>query len=259
MAHPVDGSLPDKGRIEFWDVFADTYTAEQQGDMPSQIVGWLTDTGIIGARRDVLEIGSGPGTYSIPMSHSSKRVSCLDSSGRMLDRLFASAEDLKIENLERIDADLNAFATERRWDVVVSSLCSGLGGLDSLDRMDSLSKGHCVMISWIVNDGDSLQSEIWSKLGRDVSYNERSTDDIVEKLESSGRKAEICEFSDVVKIEIPLEEAIRRSTGTFSVFGLEREARDVTRKILEPRAIDGIYRFEAVNRIRVSVWESLDR
>lgn len=259
MAHPVDGSLPNEEKVAFWDLFADTYSADQQGNMPSEIVSWLTDIGILGIQKDVLEIGSGPGTYSIPMSRSSKTVSCLDSSPRMLDRLFVSARKESITNLERIDADWNVFTGIRKWDVIASSLCSGLGGLESLDKMDSLSDGHCVMISWIENKGDELQSDIWSELGRNVSYSERGTDDIVEKLEYSGRDAKIREFSDYIKIEMPLEDAIRKSTKTFSVFGLEREARKAAEKILVSRSADGIYRFEATNSIRVSVWKPLKK
>ena len=60
-------------------------------------------------------------------------------------------------------------------------------------------------------------------------------------------------------IEMPLEDAIRRSTETFSVFGFDREAREAAEMILASHSADGIYRFEATNSIRVSIWRPLKK
>lgn len=255
--HPLDGNMPESEKVKFWDVFSETYTSEQQGNMPQRIVEWLDEINVIGNDKDILEIGSGPGTYSLIMSRFSKTVSCLDSSGKMLDRLFDTAKKEGVDNLERIEADWNVYETERKWDTVVSALCSSLGTPGSIDRMDSLSKGNCVIISWIENHGDELQSEIWSKLGKNYSYKKRRTDDIVNILKSSGRKIESREFSEEIKIEMPVEEVIRRQTGTFSVFGLEKEAQAAAKEILAHRSVNGIYRYQAVNSLRATVWKPL--
>ncbi|MEA4978178.1 MAG: class I SAM-dependent methyltransferase [Methanomassiliicoccaceae archaeon] len=256
--HPLDSEdVPESEKIRFWDIFAETYSSAQQGDMPDRIVEWLSEEGFLNRNFDVLEIGSGPGTYSLIMSRFSKTVSCLDSSGKMMDRLFASADAEGINNLERIQADWNSFASERSWDTVLSALCSGSGTPDSIDRMDSFATRHCVMISWIENHGDDLQSEIWSKLGREYSYRSRTTNDIVKTLERTGRLPETHTFSAEISIDMSVEEAVRSQTKTFSVFGLEEEAVAVTREILEKRSVDGIYRFRAVNRLLVTVWEPL--
>ncbi len=255
--HPLDGNMPESEKVKFWDVFSETYSSEQQGKMPQRIVEWLAEIDVIGDDKEILEIGSGPGTYSFILSGFSKTVSCLDSSGKMLDRLFATAKTKGIDNLERIEADWNTYETERQWDTVASTLCSGLGTLGSIEHMDRLSKGNCVIISWVKNHGDDLQSEIWSKLGKNYSYRKRSTDAIKNILETSGRKIQSREFSDDIKIEIPVEEAIRKHTGTFSVFGLEREARTAAGEILAHHSTDGIYRYSAVNTLRATVWKPL--
>ena len=79
--HPLDrDDVPEKTKNRFWDVFADTYSTEQQGDMPEKIIDWLFEIGVLSEDREVLEIGSGPGTYSFGMAERSKTVWCLDSS-----------------------------------------------------------------------------------------------------------------------------------------------------------------------------------
>lgn len=256
--HPLDGEdVPAHEKIRFWNIFAETYNAEQQGDMPGRIVEWLAGRGCLDRTRDVLEVGSGPGTYSLPMSRRSRSVSCLDCSAKMLDRLFAAAASEGVTNLERIEADWNVFEPKRRWDVVFAALCSGSGTVDSIERMDRLSSGCCAMVSWIENGGDRLQSEIWARLGKDYSFASRTTDGIIEKLEASGRRPESREFSATVAIDMSVEEAVRRQTGTFSFFGIENEAVAVARDILGERSEDGIYRFRFVNRLRATVWEPL--
>ncbi|MDD2935850.1 MAG: class I SAM-dependent methyltransferase, partial [Candidatus Methanomethylophilaceae archaeon] len=256
--HPLDGEdVPAHEKVRFWNIFAETYTAEQQGDMPERIVEWLAERGCLDKTRDVLEVGSGPGTYSFPMSRRSRSVSCLDSSAKMLDRLFETAGREGVSNLERIDADWNTFDPDRRWDVIVAALCSGSGTDDSIERMDRLSASCCAMVSWSENGGDRLQSEIWARLGKEYSFASRTTDGIVEKLEASGRRPETREFSATVAIDMPIGEAVRRQTGTFSFFGVEKEAVAAAEDILQERSEDGICRFRSVNRLRATVWEPL--
>ncbi len=254
--HPLDrDGVPEKTKNRFWDVFADTYSTEQQGDMPEKIIDWLFEIRVLSEDREVLEIGSGPGTYSFGMAERSKTVWCLDSSEKMLNRLFDTAEKLNVKNLRRTDADWNTFEADRKWDSVVSTLCSGIGSPESLKRMESCSSGCCAIVSWIRNNGDDLQSEIWSELGEEYSYRKRSTDNIIEKLTDAGRTPEWKEFRSEISIEMPVNEIVRKQTRTFSVFGLEAAAKEAAERILNERFPDGIYRFNAVNEIRTTVWK----
>ncbi len=257
--HPLDRKdLPEGTRNLFWDVFAGTYSAEQQGDMPEKIIDWLFEIGAVSEDREILEVGSGPGTYSFGLAERSKTVWCLDSSEKMLDRLFVGAEKTGMKNLRRMDADWNAFVPKRKWDSVISTLCSGIGSPESLKRMESCSSEYCVIVSWIRNHGDDLQSEIWSELGEEYSYRRRSTDGITEKLRAGGRAPFYKDFRSEVSIELPVNEMVGRQTRTFSVFGLEAEAEKAAEKILSEKFPDGIYRMRAENGIRTTVWKPIE-
>ena len=97
--HPLDGPA-EKSEIGFWDAFAETYTSEPQGNMPGRITDWLCEIGVLNSDTEVLEIGSGPGTYSFPFAAVSKKVTCLDSSVRMMERLKITAESEDVANIE---------------------------------------------------------------------------------------------------------------------------------------------------------------
>ena len=256
--HPLDGN-PDGKKTGFWDVFSETYTSEPQGNMPGRIAEWLFDIGVLNPGSDVLEIGSGPGTYSFPFAAVSKSVTCLDSSAGMLKRLRETADSEGIGNVETMNVDWDSFNPGRRWDVVAATLCSFMGTPESLDKMDSLAGNNCVMVSWIRNHNDDLQNEIWAGLGKEYSFADRKTDNITEILESTGRVFENKVFSDRVRTELSIGEAVKRNASTYSVFGLEDEARGIAERIIEERSVDGVYVLEAENVLRVNVWSPLKR
>lgn len=257
--HPLDGNLSDDEKIGFWDVFAETYSSEQQGNMPAMITEWLSETGVLGIDKTLLEIGSGPGTYSVLFAPESKHVTCLDSSVKMLNRLSVLAKHENIENIELLNTDWNSFDSRKKWDVVAATLCSFLGTPESLDKMDSFAEGRCFMVSWVKNHGDDLQNKIWAKLGKEYSFTERNTDNLSETLQNSGREFEIKEFSDRIHIELPIGEVVKRNAHTYSAFGLEKEAAAAIKEILGQCSENGIYVSDAVNTLQVAVWNPIVR
>ena len=73
---------------EFWEGMSDVYSADDQADAPQRIVDRLFDTGSITGSDCVLEVGAGPGTYSLLLAHRVRILVCMDSSETMLDRLW---------------------------------------------------------------------------------------------------------------------------------------------------------------------------
>ena len=70
---------------EFWEGMSDVYSADDQADAPQRIVDRLFDTGSITGSDCVLEVGAGPGTYSLLLAHRVRILVCMDSSETMLD------------------------------------------------------------------------------------------------------------------------------------------------------------------------------
>ncbi|MGN0098100.1 MAG: hypothetical protein ACI38Y_02090, partial [Candidatus Methanomethylophilaceae archaeon] len=98
--HPFEGEKMGHGdTLRFWDDYADVYTSMQQGDIPQRVVRILLDEGYLTEDSTVLELGSGPGTYSLLVAPCVKRLTCMDTSPRMLDRLMVSASERGIGNI----------------------------------------------------------------------------------------------------------------------------------------------------------------
>ena len=63
---------------EFWDGFSDTYNSDDQGDAPQRIVDSLMESGAVRPDDCVMEVGSGPGTYSLLLAPRVRILVCMD-------------------------------------------------------------------------------------------------------------------------------------------------------------------------------------
>lgn len=98
---------------EFWEDISGTYSSDDQGDAPRRIVDSLLESGAVRPDDCVMEIGSGPGTYSLPLAQRVRILVCMDSSEGMLERLGASATGMGIGNIERFHKDWSTYAPGR--------------------------------------------------------------------------------------------------------------------------------------------------
>lgn len=104
--HPSVGEgKSHEDMVRFWDGYAECYSSIQQGDIPGRVVDRLFGLGILEANDCTMEVGSGPGTYSLLLAPRVRKLVCMDTSDRMLDRLFSEAKRLGYSNMERFKKD----------------------------------------------------------------------------------------------------------------------------------------------------------
>lgn len=84
----------------------------------------------------VLDLGAGSGRLALPIARIVSRVTAIDLSRPLLDRLEARAADEGLNNITTVEADWDAITprrTIRRHDVVVASRFTGMEDLMKLD------------------------------------------------------------------------------------------------------------------------------
>ena len=77
--------------MRFWNEYAPYYSTENSGKNPQRIVDRLVELGMLRSNDFTMELGPGPGTYSLYIAPRVRRLVCLDASKNMLDRLCDSA------------------------------------------------------------------------------------------------------------------------------------------------------------------------
>ncbi len=97
---------------------------------------------------EVLEIGPGPGTLTIPLSEKVKKITCVDASKLNLEILRENLTEKGIKNVELINGHWEKVKIENSFDLVVCS--HFLWMVDDLEKhlekMEELSRRCCAII-----------------------------------------------------------------------------------------------------------------
>lgn len=242
--------------LKFWDDYSDQYSAMQQGDIPKRVVDSLFEKGYLESSNCVMEIGSGPGTYSMELAPRVRIIVCMDTSPRMLQRLKDSAEARGLTNIERYLKDWNTYEPAKGYDACIATLCPGSGTPDSIARMEGTARNYCILVSWVRNHGDDLNADIWKYLGKDYGYDFRGSTQVEDWLKDNGRDPQVEFFDTTIDEDILLEKLVAKETSAFAAYGVRIDMESAIRDILGDQLDGDILHYHAVNRMKMIVWKS---
>lgn len=255
--HPFQGmKTSHEDTLRFWDDYADQYSSVQQGDIPERIVDRLSEMGIIGADSDILELGSGPGTYSMPLATHVRTVTCMDTSQKMLDRLMSTASSRGLSNISSVLQDWTTFVPDRKYSVCMASLCPGTGSSESLEKMESVSTVGCVQVSWMENHGDDLTSDIWHELGKEYGFDFRKSNAMLDWLRDNGRDPTYEVLETHVVYDVPIGSVIEKERSAFNAYGVLEDVGPIVERLLENDTVDGIYHYDRINSMKLITWRT---
>jgi len=255
--HPFDGeNLTYQDRLKFWDDRADSYSSVQQGRIVDDIVDHLFSKGTLNSDSTVLELGSGPGTYSLKIAPRVKRLVCVDASPKMMKRMMTEAKKNGIWNIRYITSDFFELDLDERFDLVISSLCPGTGTAEGLRVMESFSMRHCMYVMWIKNCWDDIHAEMWKHLGKDYSFDARTKDIVTPQLIKMRRVPETLEFAADIAMDLPFESTFEREVNSFLSFGInEEDAMSAVESVLSGMRHGNMIEYRRTNLMRTIAWE----
>lgn len=101
----------------------------------------------------ILDIGCGTGTYTLPLAKRAQRITGLDSSGTMLERLRKEAKRAGINNVTTVQATWQEAETlgrgwKQAFDIVWAAMTPAVRDQETLNRMIRCSRNWCVYIGW---------------------------------------------------------------------------------------------------------------
>lgn len=241
---------------DYWDRVSDVYDSDDQGDAPDRVIDRLFETEFLEAGDCVLEVGSGPGTYSIPLAQRVRIVVCMDSSAGMLDRLFERARGMGLTNMERFHKDWGTYVPRKGYDLCLASLLPGSESPESMLRMEGAARRGCAILSWDRLGHDDLTADILGHLGMEGARPRRGCTAFEEWLSENGREYHVDRFDIHVEAERPYEEVAAREEALVRALGADGDVASAVRGSLDRFSRDGVVRMVSDNVLKMVRWKS---
>lgn len=154
-------TMSPKGR-EFWNAKARTFPRFEEGDnnYEARMLGLAKDNGVVFKDKEILDVGSGSGMYTIRLAKEAASVVAVDISDEMLDILQKDAQQQNIKNITYIHSSWDDFSYDQNFDVVFASMTPAIETDASADKLMDFAR------DWVVFMGfaDSIRSNVLAGL-----------------------------------------------------------------------------------------------
>jgi SAM-dependent methyltransferase len=151
--------------------FAERSGPKGDGYGIEDIMEAILKSGYVNEESELLDIGSGPGNYTLRLASRFKKITAVDPSDKMLSILKERAAEQNIKNIETVcmpweEIDIDKLGWKKKFGLVIAIKTPGIFNGETLKKMNDASMGGCFYNNFIKRD-DIAQQDVWRLL-----YNE---------------------------------------------------------------------------------------
>jgi len=246
---------------EFYDAVAGLWDAMSgtRGGAYRAVAEILTGPGgPVRGKGTALEVGSGPGSLSLELARRGLRVTALDDSEGMQGELARRARRNGIQGIRQQRCPWTEFRPRRRFDLVTAASFPAAWSPEGLERLESLSGGHCCLTVGVGGDPFPFRRMLWERIMEDpLPSRSPALPFLFNWLLHSGRRPNLIHVTIPARLDVRLEGAVRFYAAYFAIFGHGGAA--VERKIastLGAHAPDGRLRARGASVTAVLWWRA---
>ncbi|HEX2965257.1 MAG TPA: class I SAM-dependent methyltransferase [Syntrophorhabdaceae bacterium] len=248
----------------FWEEKASEYTLpfeEKALARTNRIIDLVESKGIGLQGKRILDIGSGPGTFALPLALRGASVTALDISSNMLQQLITEAHRLSINSVKTVraswkEADPDAEKLTGTFDVVLSALSLAIECEADILKMERCSKQWCLCIATGKIERPALCNKIRLELG--LSLNPRPDIREIQKvLEQMGRVFSFDSFSTAVREKKTVKQLVEEIGKSLEALGKVPDPALITATVssmLKTAKTDGSIECERNGETGILVW-----
>jgi len=162
-----------KETVDFWNKrsgsFKNNTTGEKGQQRAKRVLSWLEGQGVTLDGISVLDIGAGPGAFSLAFARRGCEVVALEPAEAMVTFL---REEIARENFNNIrvvqktweDVDLDEEKWEGRFDLVFASMSPGINNRETLEKALRCAGKYCYISTFAGKRDNDTLAELWPLL-----------------------------------------------------------------------------------------------
>jgi SAM-dependent methyltransferase len=255
---PLNVTAENESRWKrYWNACAEQYgrDVDAEAHLYQAVVDHLLREGRLCPTDSVLDVGCGPGTYTIPMAQHALCVMGLDPAEGMIHELSGRADEKRLTNVEGTVARWDEFGIGG-FDLVVSALSPAASNSEGLMKMGSTSKRDCCYIAPARGKEMNARNDLWERVVGEFrpsfAYDIKYPFNI---LIEAGERPDLKHISASVETEVDADVAISNFQTYFEIFTeMDDEKRAVIRDFVLDRSEYGIFRKKAKKVLAVMTW-----
>ncbi|WP_440947590.1 class I SAM-dependent methyltransferase [Methanosarcina sp. T3] len=163
--------------IDDWSERAEDYSESRrtnQYEFGESVYATLDHYGVIPPNSQVLEIGSGPGTFVIPFARRVGHMTAVEPSEGMIRMIHRNAAEAGVKNysiLPKLWQDVNSTDLRGKYDLTITSTVIWMFRdiMDQIRRMEEVTQGYCCVVGGI-GTGQTFEAELWKKIMGDTPH-----------------------------------------------------------------------------------------
>lgn len=246
--------------IEFWSHVSKSYRLRIQNEekMVGEVIRLLRKEGLIRPKSYILDIGCGPGTFSLPLARIATHVSALDPAKKMLDLLMQEARSEGLWNITPLCQRWRESSFEREFDLVLASFSPAIRNAESLLKMERASRSYCCFITASGAENFRVRNELWEKMvGEPFHSSAFHITFPFNFLYSRGIRPQLRFLRQSVSYEEPLEMLIDWYENYFKMFvDLNKPKRKVLRQYFEEVSRGGMVKTQEERTFSILWWKA---
>lgn len=245
---------------DFYASVSDSYLAlwGQDGEQGQRLVAEMNRQGLLRpGRKDILDVGCGPGTMALPLAAAGHNVIALDWCRPMLDNLERGAAGRGLDRVRTVHVRWEDYRPEEAHDLVLASFFPDALSVQGLERLESWSRDKVVLVLGTGEEHFAFRRDMWHQVlatpYHDGGFHLACA---LGWLNASHRRPNLRHLAWPVRFDHPFETVCDFYCRYFAIFGKSGPAveRDI-RAILERWRVGDRVRAQGTNSLALLWWE----
>ncbi len=255
--------------IENWNRRAQCYaqrTSEQNArERQKMVIAMLEKEGALRPGFSVLDIGAGPGNYTIPFARLCRQVTAVEPAAEMVRILKDKVAAEQLENVRIIQRTWQEVRVEEegmtgQFDLVFASMTPGVQDPETLEKMIKASRGYCYLSAFSGQRWGRAHRDLWQRFfNEDMGGNPGDILYPFGLLYAMGYRPNLRFVANRRMREHRMEKAIEELTRFFwNYMDITPEVRQVIEEYVREHARDGVFQQETGGCWGMMLWRVND-